>query len=151
MTLGWFWDQQASPGLYTWWEGRSEENASAGWQLHRGWVAPPHVTPHYWAAAEMLMLQIDMLAHIDLARGEPTLVIGGGVPAAWLSEEIEVRGLATRYNDIDWTWRDGTVRVSVRGASLPIRLGDSFPKDTQLLEESSTRARSQPAGDDFTH
>jgi hypothetical protein len=59
-TLHWFWNHQASPGLYTWWEGRGEENSFHRWNDVRGWVHPQHVTPHYWTAAEMLLLQLDL-------------------------------------------------------------------------------------------
>lgn len=30
-TLNWFWDHQSSPGLYTWWEGKGEENSFGRW------------------------------------------------------------------------------------------------------------------------
>ncbi|NEQ30842.1 MAG: hypothetical protein F6K04_07550 [Leptolyngbya sp. SIO4C5] len=65
-TLAWFWQHQASPGLYTWWEGEGEENTSGLWQQIYGWVDPPHVTPHYWTAAEMLLLQLDIGQHVEL-------------------------------------------------------------------------------------
>ncbi len=59
-TMHWFWNHQASPGLYTWWEGRGEENSFHRWNDVRGWLYPPYVTPHYWTAAEMLLLQLDL-------------------------------------------------------------------------------------------
>ena len=85
-TLQWFWQHQASRGLYTWWEGSGEENTSGRWEDVRGWVKPPYVTPHYWTAAEMLLLQLDMLAYTDLATPEPTVVIGAGIPTQWLKK-----------------------------------------------------------------
>jgi hypothetical protein len=60
-TLHWFWNHQVSPGLYTWWEGSGEENSFHGWDDVRGWLHPEHVTPHYWTAAEMLLLQLDLV------------------------------------------------------------------------------------------
>lgn len=59
-TVHWFWNHQASPGLYTWWEGNGEENSFHRWNDVRGWLHPAHVTPHYWTAAEMLLLQLDL-------------------------------------------------------------------------------------------
>ena len=65
-TLDWFWSHQSSPGLYTWWE----ESASVDsvtpfrlWERTRGWNKRPYVTPEYQTAAEMLLLQLDMLAY----------------------------------------------------------------------------------------
>lgn len=74
-TLQWFWENQASPGLYTWWEGNGEENTFKRWEQVRGWVAPPHVTPHYWTTAEMLLMQLDMLAYIDVSDDNPIVVL----------------------------------------------------------------------------
>ncbi len=59
-TMHWFWNHQTSPGLYTWWEGSGEENSFDRWNDIRGWLHPVHVTPHYWTAAEMLLLQLDL-------------------------------------------------------------------------------------------
>jgi hypothetical protein len=59
-TMHWFWHHQASPGLYTWWEGSGRENSFHRWNDVRGWVHPGPVTPHYWTAAEMLLLQLDL-------------------------------------------------------------------------------------------
>jgi hypothetical protein len=131
-TLRWFWDHQASPGLYTWWEGKGEENTFHLWEQVRGWVNPTHVTPHYWTAAEMLLLQLDMLAYVDEAASEPTVVIGAGVPAEWLKRPLTVRGVSTRLGQIDWTWKDGTVGVVIRGARCKVRLGPAFAPDTRL-------------------
>lgn len=131
-TLRWFWDHQASPGLYTWWEGKGEENTFGLWEAVRGWVNPPHVTPHYWTAAEMLLLQLDVLAYVDEAAGEPIVVIGAGVPAEWLKLPLTVRGVSSRLGQIDWTWKDGTVGAVIRGARCKVRLGPAFAPDTRL-------------------
>ena len=86
--LEWFWREQTSPGLYTWWEGAGEENTFHLWEGVRGWSKPPHVTPHYWTAGEILALQVEMLAYVDESGTEPVLVIGGACPG---------HGLASRY------------------------------------------------------
>ena len=130
--LDWFWDHQASPGLYTWWEGNGEENNFGRWaQFARGWVQPPNVTPHYWTAAEMLLLQLDMLAFVD-ETVEPTLVIGAGLPKAWLDKPMNVEGIGTRFGKVDWKWRDGKMSVTQHGRKLPVKLGAPFPENIEL-------------------
>jgi hypothetical protein len=129
--LRWFWDNQASLGLFTWWEGQGEENSFHRWEQARGWVAPSHVTPHYWTAAEVLLLQLDMLACLDESGDEPTLVIGAGIPKEWLDMTLSVKGLSTRLNTVDWEWRNGKMSVGVRGEKCAIRLGPAFPADAK--------------------
>jgi hypothetical protein len=130
--LRWFWQNQASPGLYTWWEGNGEENTFHRWEQARGWVKPPHVTPHYWTAAEMLLLQLDMLAFVDESADPATLVVGAGVPTAWLAKPINVEDLPTRLGKVDWSWERGRMTVKVRGAKCDVRLGAAFPAETRL-------------------
>ena len=130
--LRWFWDNQASPGLFTWWEGKGEENTFHRWEQARGWVAPAHVTPHYWTAAEMLLLQLDMLACLDESGNEPTLVIGAGIPKEWLDMTMSVKGLATRLSKVDWEWRNGKMIVRVRGQKCAVKLGPAFKSDTKV-------------------
>lgn len=131
-TLRWFWNNQASPGVYTWWEGKGEENNFGLWEKVRGWVNPPHVTPHYWTAAEMLLLQIDMLAYVDESADEPTLVVGSGIPAEWLSKPMSVRGISTRLGMVDWTWDHASLQVTVRGEQCAVRPGPGFPLSTPV-------------------
>lgn len=130
--LDWFWEHQASPGLFTWWEGSGEENNFGRWaEMARGWVRPPHVTPHYWTAAEMLLLQLDMLARVDETMA-PTLVIGAGIPKAWLDKPMDVAGIGTRFGKVDWKWREGKLSVNQHGRKLPVKLGAAFPENTEL-------------------
>jgi hypothetical protein len=130
-TLLWFWDHQAAPGLYTWWEGNGEENTFHRWQLVRGWVKPPNVTPHYWTAAEMLLLQLDMLAYTDTASS-PTVVIGAGIPKTWLNQPMKVRGLSTVNGQVDWSWDGKQMNVQLRGQKVNVKLGRVFPSNTPL-------------------
>jgi hypothetical protein len=130
--LRWFWDNQASPGLFTWWEGKGEENTFHRWEQSRGWVAPQHVTPHYWTAAEVLLLQLDMLACLDESGHEPTLVIGAGIPKEWLDVTMSVKGLSTRLGKVDWEWRNGKMSVRLLGEKCPIRLGPAFPSEAKV-------------------
>ena len=131
-TLRWFQNEQASPGLYTWWEGKGEENTFGLWEQIRGWVDPPHVTPHYWTAAEMLLLQLDMLAYVDESASGPTLVLGAGVLSDWLGQPMRSRGMSTRLGAVDWDWDGREMRVTVRGLRCPVRLGPAFPSRTPL-------------------
>ncbi len=124
-TIDWFWANQASPGLYSWWEGNGEENKFHRWEAVRGWVKPPNVTPHYWTAAEMLALQIDMLAYVEEIAGQPVLVVGAGIPKAWTTHEMSVRGIVTKFGTVDWTWT-GKITVTQHGAQLPVLLGPPF-------------------------
>ncbi|MCL4181569.1 MAG: hypothetical protein KJ072_28005 [Verrucomicrobia bacterium] len=130
--LRWFWANQASPGLYTWWEGDGEENSFGRWEQVRGWVTPAHVTPHYWAAAEMLLLQLDMLACLDESGVEPVLRVGLGLPEAWLEQPMSVKGLPTRLGKVDWEWANQRMTVRARGFKGPVELGPVFPPDTAL-------------------
>ena len=127
--LEWFWSVQTSPGLYTWWESDKEENTFGLWNDVRGWTSPPHVTPHYWTAGEILALQVDMLAYVDESEAEPVLVIGGGVPRAWIEKPMRVAGVPTKMGTVGWAWTPGRVEISVRGPRPAVRLGASFGPD----------------------
>jgi hypothetical protein len=131
-TLNWYWDHQVSPGLYTWWEGNGEENGFNLWDQVRGWVNPRHVTPHYWTAAESLLLQLDMLGYQEETSGVPTLIIGAGIPPSWLSKSIRVKGLSMDVGHVDWEWKDGTVIVAIMGPSCEVKLGPAFPAGTKV-------------------
>lgn len=131
-TLNWFWDNQASPGLYTWWEGDGEENSYRRWEKVRGWVDPPHVTPHYWTAAEMSLLQLDMLAYIDKTSATPHLVIGGGIPAQWLEQPMQVTGLSLDGYQVNWNWDGEQMAVQILGEPIDVILGPSFSEQSSL-------------------
>ena len=130
--LEWFWNEQTSPGLYTWWEGSREENTFHLWELVRGWVSPPHVTPHYWTAGEVLALQVDMLAYVDESGTEPVLVVGGGVPEAWVGKPMHVRGLPTIVGRVDWSWEGGRMQVTVHGVRPRGRIGSAFGSEARI-------------------
>ena len=90
--LNHLWSRQRFPDLYVLWEGAKEENSFGRWGPMRGWLSPPHVVPHYWSAAEMLLLQLAMLAEVRGEGPAQELVIGAGVPPQWLSSGIELQG-----------------------------------------------------------
>lgn len=137
-TLQWFWQNQASPGLYTWW---GANNAASGtpipksfshWYRTRGWVNPPHTTPHYWTAAEMLLLQLDMLAYVHPSASMPTLVIGAGIPEQWLKQPMRVQGLRVGGNLVNWVWDGKQMTVQIKGKKPNVQLGRAFPASTPL-------------------
>lgn len=138
-TLEWFWHHQTSPGLYTWGEGSGEENSFNRWEKVRGWVKPPNVTPHYWTAAEMALLQLDMLAYTDLSANSPAIVIGAGVRQDWLKKPMSVRGLLLPNGKLDWQWDGQQMWVKIVGDPMDIRLGSVFPANTPLKVEYTQR------------
>lgn len=125
-TLDWFWSHEPSPGLYAWWEGNGEENAFRRWEQVRGWTRPPHVVPHYWSAATALLMQLAMLGHDD----DGVLVVGAGVPAAWLGSCCSVANLATPLGLHSWRWDGSTMTIA--GPRCPVRLGAAFPAGTAV-------------------
>ncbi|XHX79377.1 MAG: hypothetical protein RBJ76_05445 [Stenomitos frigidus ULC029] len=137
-TLQWFWQHQASPGLYTWWDrhhapsGTSTPGSLSHWYRFRGWVKPPHTTPSYWTAAEMLLLQLDMLAHSSYETSEPTLVVGAGIPQEWLNQNISVKGLFVDGNLINWLWDGQQLTVQIQGKKMNVQPGKVFPKNTRI-------------------
>lgn len=139
-TVRWFWENSPSPGLYSLWESDHEENPSGRWDFVRGWVDPPHVTPHYWASAEMVLTQIAMLAYADNA----TVFIGAGVPAAWLDQRLRVRGLITDAGPVSWTWDGTTLSVAVCDPNVAVRGAGALSQvpitiDHELCSASSSK------------
>lgn len=126
-----FASHQPAPGLYTFWEGAGEENSFGLWARTRGWAKPPNVTPHYWSAAEMLLLQLSMLAY----RDKETLVIGAGITADQLGSEIKISGVGFAGGFVDWAWTPGNMQVTIRGGTpdLAVRLGPAFPADATVV------------------
>lgn len=132
-TLHQLWSHQASPGLYTWDASRpATDDVADGWQYARGWHHETAVSPDYEAAALLLLLQQDMLAYVDEAAAESTVVIGAGIIPAWLSQPMAVSSLALPGGSITWQWDGQKMRVTLRGPSRTIRLGPAFPAGTQL-------------------
>ena len=138
-TLRWWWQHQASPGLYTWWLDNPKSGdiskSFSQWQRYRGWINPPNITPHYEAAAEMLLLQLDMLTYLDRSASEPTIVIGAGIPKEWLERSMSVKGLQIGSNIISWTWNGGQMNVQMSGKKMAMKLGSSFPANTPVKVE----------------
>ncbi len=132
------WQNQASPGLYTWWgdrAGRERDilpNSFSQWQRLRGWVDQTGFTPHYWTSAEMLLLQLDMLTYVDRSTSSPTLIIGAGIPSAWLKQPMSVKGQLVDGRLINWVWDGKQVKVQIQGEKLNIKTGSAFPSGTPV-------------------
>ncbi|MFC7739067.1 hypothetical protein ACFQX4_25535 [Roseomonas sp. GCM10028921] len=132
LTLDWFDRHQPAPGLHSFWEGNGEENSFHRWQHVRGNLKPGQVTPHYWSAAECLLLELERLAFIERAS-TPTLVIGAGVEESWLKRPLVVAGVGTTAGPVNWSWDGvGTVSVEVR-ENILLRLGPAFPSSTRTV------------------
>jgi hypothetical protein len=132
--LKWLWQNQTSPGLYTW-SGDDEIAAPKSfsqWHRLRGSISPPQLTPHYWTAAEMLLLQLDMLAHVDRASSSPTLVIGAGIPKDWVSKPMSVKGQLVEGNLVNWDWDGQQMNVQIKGETMKVKVGSVFPNGTQI-------------------
>lgn len=136
------WGQQASPGLYTWEAALSAQDEVAdGWRYARGWHNELAVTPDYETAALLLLLQQDMLAYLDDQAAEPTVVIGAGITAPWVSQPMAVSNLALPGGSITWQWDGHAMRVTVRGPKRAVRLGAAFPPGTPLTVTHKPAAR----------
>jgi hypothetical protein len=122
-TLEWFWDNQTAPGLYAWWEGSGEENSFNQWPRIRGWVDPPYVSPHYWTTAEMLLLQLDMLAY---TTPDGTLVVGAGIPPDWLNTSLHAGPIPTATGSVEWQWDGESLSVQLTGRPVQIQPGPAF-------------------------
>jgi hypothetical protein len=144
-TLSVFWEHQVSPGLYTWAITSGKENTSNRWEKIRGWLTArtrgeedlPHdeVAPFYRTAAEILLLQLEMLAYVDERAAEPTLIIGAGIQPSWLDQPMSVRQLRTTVGLVDWAWDGRQMNVKIRGGHPHVRLGPLWASSTPIQIE----------------
>ncbi|MGG6293738.1 hypothetical protein ACQ4M4_04880 [Leptolyngbya sp. AN02str] len=133
-TMQQFWNHQTSPGLYTWWNPQEANIPSSlsRWQRIRGWVNTSQLTPHHWTTAEMLLLQLDMLAYLNPSVSTPTVVIGAGIPQDWTQQPLSAKGLRVGGNVVDWEWDGQQMNVQLQGQPMNVQLGDSFPSNTAV-------------------
>jgi hypothetical protein len=84
----------AAPGLYAWHEGEKDENSTLMlWDRTRGWDRRSFVVPTGWTSAEVFLLLRNCLVHED---GD-SLLLGAGVPEAWMTEPFSAAGLPTHF------------------------------------------------------
>lgn len=125
VTIRHFLRASTAPGLYTQHEGIGDENSSLQWQRSRGWDDIPHVTPHGWTASELLLLLRDCLLR-ETEEGD--LVIGSGVPEAWLAHDFSVTGAPSWFGTVDVRWEAGDRRLTVAtGRAVPGRVRHELP------------------------
>ena len=111
--LDWFFRDQRPPAWHQW--------AEVVW---RDPATPKFIgdMPHTWVGSDYIRSVLDMLAYER--ESDSTLVIGAGVPEAWVMERpgVTVRRLSTHYGPLSYTMRNerGNVRVSMQaGVRIP--------------------------------
>jgi hypothetical protein len=80
----------------------------------------------------MLLLQLDMLTYVDRSTSSPTLIIGAGIPSAWLKQPMSVKGQLVDGRLINWAWDGKQVKVQIQGEKLNIKTGSAFPSGTSV-------------------
>jgi hypothetical protein len=80
------------------------------------------VTPHYWTAAEALLLQLDLVTRVDEADPARPVVVGSGVPAAWSRSALDGGTVFTSRGRVRWGLRDGVLEVELEDPDVPVRL-----------------------------
>jgi hypothetical protein len=130
--LRWLWDHQSIPGLYTWWDSDRPIDSYGRWDNSRGWADSSDVTPSYLATAEMLLLQLDILGSVRQEDGQPTAVLGAGLPRNWLHHPVGVTALRLAGRRVDWEWDGSVARVTVHGPPLRCRLAPTFPAGARI-------------------
>ncbi|MEP7291967.1 MAG: hypothetical protein ABI835_09295, partial [Chloroflexota bacterium] len=115
ITIEHFLTQHIAPGLYTYSEGDSDENSSLQWQRTRGWDHIRYVTPHGWTAAELFLLLRDCLAREE---GD-ALIIGSGIPEAWLESAFSVQNLPTYFGELSFSYQPDGKLLEVQVGRLP--------------------------------
>jgi len=68
-----------------------------------------------------------MLAYVDETAVTPTVVIGAGIPAAWLNKPMKVQNASTRFAQVGWNWDGHQMQLTIRGCRCKFRLGPAFP------------------------
>ncbi|MGC8833276.1 MAG: hypothetical protein ACP5R4_04405 [Armatimonadota bacterium] len=114
-----FLSNHAAPGLYAYHEGDGDENSSGLWELVRGWQPVPKVVPHGWTSAELFLLLRDCMLYEE----HDHLVVGAGVPEAWMSNgaEFGISGAPTYFGRAGWNAQVsfGTVRLQIEAERPP--------------------------------
>ncbi|MEP6988516.1 MAG: hypothetical protein ABI970_23135, partial [Chloroflexota bacterium] len=129
ITIEHFLTEQIAPGLYTYSEGNNDENSSLQWQRTRGWDRIHYVTPHGWTAAEFFLLLRDCLAREEGDK----LIIGSGIPAAWLTKAFSVRNLPTHFGSLSFSYQPDGQRLEVEVERQPAGgVQVAFPADLHI-------------------
>ncbi|HEX3108348.1 MAG TPA: discoidin domain-containing protein [Thermoanaerobaculia bacterium] len=104
--LQWFLDDRRPRGWKQWAEVVAQDYRS-----------PTYVgdIPHLWVGSDFVRSFIDMLAYER--ESDQSLVLGAGIPEAWLKDGVSVRGLRTIYGPLTFSAKGDVVRVS--GVQVP--------------------------------
>ena len=74
--------------------------------------------------------------YINESKPEFELVIGAGVPAEWLKENMAIKNFRTKVGIVSWEYKNNTLNVTVKSAAkkYSVRAGVSFEKaNTKLV------------------
>jgi len=110
LTVEQFLANHTSPGLYTYSEGKDDENSALLWQRTRGWDIIKYVTPHGWTAAELFLLLRDCLAREEGDK----LIIGSGIPKDWMDKPFSVVNLPTHFGKLSFKYEPIGKTVSLQ-------------------------------------
>jgi hypothetical protein len=131
--LNWLWKNQSSPGLYVWHTDTKLSSLNTARRTKNTTYQSDIALPDLETAAQVVLLQIDMLCRTERGIPRPILIIGSGIPKKWLEKPISISGIPTRAGIIAWKWSDETLTVSLPNKSFAVRLGPSFPPNTKLI------------------
>jgi hypothetical protein len=115
--------------------------------------------PHAWVASDFVRATLDRIAYDDEAR--QALVLGAGVPVAWLDagQVVGVRGLRTRYGTLTcsmrWVGEDLTVEVDAGldvppggvVLALPFPVGAATVNGQAVAAEAARQVGTPPSGE----
>lgn len=129
------------PDLNVLWAAAGADRHVRPWQDARGWVRATRSTPDYLSTAEMLLLQLDILAYAR-QRGDETfeLKVGAGVTEDWLKTPISVSRAGTTAGFVDWSWDGQRLRVVHDGRVDSVTMGKAFPRDVAVEVEVRSQA-----------
>lgn len=91
--------------------------------VHRDSTAAKFIgdLPHAWVGSDYIRSVLDMFAFER--ESDSALVIGAGIPAAWVTEDsgVTVKGLRTYHGALDFVMRatGDTVRTSISATKVP--------------------------------
>ncbi|HKN85556.1 MAG TPA: hypothetical protein VJV04_01730, partial [Nitrospiraceae bacterium] len=131
-TLTYFFRHQTSPGLYIWGRPVDPETSMDRWDTVRG-GHPLVALPDYSMAAQILLLQLDMLAMRRVESTGTVIIVGAGVPESWLAAPFHVHGLVFPEGRLSWSWDGNHVSIGFTGQPVvTFQLGGAFPASTLI-------------------
>jgi hypothetical protein len=113
-------------GPYSWWESSSAPSTTSPW-IGKHPAAGQGSSPHAWGMSEANKVLLDSLV---AEKSDGSLIVGRGVPAAWLrsGRSISVSNFPTTDG------RRLGIRISSTGRSLSLTLSGQAPSGPVLLQ-----------------